>query len=400
MSFRNFIYTEDEEDLTFLPKDFSPGLNTGSPSVSINTEPVRADEEPAVEPTTEPTTEPVNERVRTTTDLGRSPKGDTFVVHAGSVVARIRERKCKTRGGSSRPPVKRKLAFGLSASCTVRAKASAIKDDTPVLSISDDDESLEDCLELKDATACHLKSSTITPPTWKGFLDNHINVDLLDLYDHCYARQAVMDNAVNRRSHKLLEVIEKLRDENPTVLLLQEKMSSLVAEAKEHKGNLDKLMLENQKWSGYQVSLSALESKVTPLEAKNANLEATEASLCQEIEEVKHDKREVVFKVVPDACIELLHSDELGRLVSSAITFGRCRAYEQVARMKEPFKLSKVKGYRPFDIEEAPTLQKPVPSRTQMPVPSSQLATPSFAPASMPMSPPADIVKPSPSSNE
>ncbi|GKD58319.1 hypothetical protein Tco_1295828, partial [Tanacetum coccineum] len=71
----------------------------------------------------------------------------------------------------------------------------------------------EDCLELKDATACHLKISTITPPAWKGFLDNHLDVDLLDLYDHCYVRQAVMDNAVNRRSYELLEVIEKLRGE-------------------------------------------------------------------------------------------------------------------------------------------------------------------------------------------
>ncbi|GJX69135.1 hypothetical protein Tco_0304862 [Tanacetum coccineum] len=34
------------------------------------------------------------------------------------------------------------------------------------------------------------------------------------------------------------------------------------------------------------------------------------------------------------------------RLVSSAILYGRCRAYEQVADMKEPFDLSKVKGYR------------------------------------------------------
>ncbi|GKB56381.1 hypothetical protein Tco_0912567, partial [Tanacetum coccineum] len=398
MSFRNFIYTEDDEDLTFLPKDFSLGFNTGSPSVSINTEPVRADEEPAVEPAIEPATEPVNE----------------------------------------------KLASGSSTSRTVRAKASAIKDDAPVLSISDDDEGLEDCLELKDATACHLKIFAITPPVWKGFLDNHPDVDLLDLHDRCYARQAVVDNVVNRRSRELLKVIEKLSaamtdfDKNLVVLLLREKISSLAAEAKEHKGNLDRLMLKSQKWSGYQMSLSALESKVTSLEAEKANLEATEASLCQEIEEVKHDRREVVSKVVPYACMELLHSDELGRLVrklvSSAITFGRCKAHEQVARMKEPFDLSKVKGYCPSykkehtqasnDLATAtfswlneyvadasasveallskkpPTLQKLAPSRTQMPVPSSQLATPSFAPFSKPMSPLADIVKPFPSPNE
>ncbi|GKC51348.1 hypothetical protein Tco_1074093, partial [Tanacetum coccineum] len=57
--------------------------------------------------------------------------------------------------------------------------------------------------------------------------------------------QAVVDNGVNRRSRKLLKVIEKLRaamidfDKNPAVLLLREKMSSLTAEAKEHKRNLD-----------------------------------------------------------------------------------------------------------------------------------------------------------------
>ncbi|GJT38957.1 putative reverse transcriptase domain-containing protein [Tanacetum coccineum] len=213
MFFRNFIYTKDNEDLTFLPKG--------------------------------------------------SLKGDTFIVHAGSVAAYIRERKCKTKGGSSRPPVKRKLAYGLSTSCTVRAKSSAMKDETPVLSISEDDEGLKDCLELKDATACHLKISAITLPSWKGFLDNHLNVDLFYLHDCYYARQAVVDNVVNRRSHELLEVIEKLWGEadvmqarelacgeecegirakceaamtdfnkKSTVLLLREKIYLLAAEAK------------------------------------------------------------------------------------------------------------------------------------------------------------------------
>nr|GEZ60405.1 hypothetical protein [Tanacetum cinerariifolium] len=354
---------EDDKDLTFLPKDFSPDFNTGSPYVSINKEPVRADKEHAIEPTTEPATEPVNERVGTIADLGVSPKGDTFVFHVGSVTTRIRERKCKTRGGSSRPPVKRKLASGSSTSRNVCVNASAIKDDTPVLSISDDD---EDCLELKDATACHLKISVITSPTWKGFVDNHLDVELLDIHDRCYARQAIVDNAVNRRSCELLEVIEKLKGEADVMrareLAREEKYKGLwakSAEAKEHKGNLDRLMLESQKWSGYQVSLLALESKAAFLEFEKANIEATKASLRQLV----------------------------GKLVSSAITFGRCRAYEHVARMKNPFDLSKVKANASAFVEallskNPPTLQKHVPSRTQMHVPSSQLATPSSAPAS------------------
>ncbi|GKG51948.1 hypothetical protein Tco_0544586, partial [Tanacetum coccineum] len=40
-----------------------------------------------------------------------------------------------------------------------------------------------------------------------------MDVELLDLYDRCYVRQVVVDNAMNRRSRELLEVIEKLRGE-------------------------------------------------------------------------------------------------------------------------------------------------------------------------------------------
>ncbi|GKB80880.1 hypothetical protein Tco_0947775, partial [Tanacetum coccineum] len=209
--------------------------------------------------------------------------------------------------------------------------------------------SLPNILELKDATACHLKISVITPPAWKNHLDNHMDVELMDLYNRCYAMQAVVDNAVNRRSRKLLQVIEKLRGEfdvmrnmerareeecaglwvkyetamtefekNPAMVALWEKIYVLSTEVKENKLNLDSMMLESQKWAGYQQNLSTLKSKVAS-------------------------------KVVPYAAMELVHSDDLGslvgRFVSFAILYGRCRAYEQVADMKDPFDLSKGKGY-------------------------------------------------------
>ncbi|GKG20354.1 hypothetical protein Tco_0380155, partial [Tanacetum coccineum] len=81
------------------------------------------------------------------------------------VAARIKDSKCKTRGGSSRPLVKRKLALGSSTSRATHAKTSSLKEDVPFLTVSDDD---------------------------KGLLD------------------AVVDNAVNRRSRELLQLIEKL----------------------------------------------------------------------------------------------------------------------------------------------------------------------------------------------
>nr|GEU57179.1 reverse transcriptase domain-containing protein [Tanacetum cinerariifolium] len=137
---------------------------------------------------------------------------------------------------------------------------------------------------------------------------------------------------------------------NHVVLVLREKIFSLIVKMKEHKGNLNTMMLESQKWVGYQMSLLDLKVKVASLEAEKASLEAFEASIRWEIKEIKHDRREVVLKVIPYACIELVHSDKLGklvgRLVSSAITYGWCRAYEQVAEMKDPFDLATMKGYR------------------------------------------------------
>ncbi|GKB63273.1 putative reverse transcriptase domain-containing protein, partial [Tanacetum coccineum] len=283
MAFRNFIYTEVNDDLDFLPKEPSPGFSTSSPSALVNTE---------------------------------LPK-----------VARIKERKCKMRGGSSRPHVKRKLASESSSSRVVRAKTSAYKDDAPILSISDDDEGLPDCLELKDANAYHLKIFAITLPSWKGHSDNQIDLELLDLHDCCYARQAVVDNAFNKRAREFLQVIEKMRG----------------------KADVIKARERSREEECYQVTLLT-KSKVDSLEVEKARLEAVEASLRREVEELKKDRRDVVSKVVPYATIELVHSDELGRLVgmlvSSAITYGRCRAYEQVAAMKDPIDLSKAKGYR------------------------------------------------------
>ncbi|GKA49109.1 hypothetical protein Tco_0742067 [Tanacetum coccineum] len=326
MTFRNFIYTEDDDDLAFLPKEPSSGFGTSSPSASVNTKLPKDVEEPQVQP------------AEITVDSGESLKVGVFVVHLRSVAALIKERKCKTRRGSSRPPVKRKLASRSLSSCVVRVKPMLLR--------------------------------------------------MMLLFFPYLMMRVVVDNAVNRRAREFLQVIKKMSGEadNPVVLALREKISSLTVDVKEHKGNLDRMMLESQNWAGYQVTLSTLESKVNSLKAKKAKLEAVEASLRREVEELKQDRRDVVLKVVPYATMELVHSDELSRLVgtlvSSAITYGRCRAYEQVAAMKEPFDLSKAKGYHEFvaDVtapiegllsKNPPTLQKPAPSRTQMHVPSS-----------------------------
>nr|GEY63440.1 hypothetical protein [Tanacetum cinerariifolium] len=162
-----------------------------------------------------------------------------------------------------------------------------------------------------------------------------------------------------------------------------------------------------EKLRGYQANVSSLESQLVSLEAEKAQLEAVKVSLLKEVDDARRDMMEVVSKVFPYVAMKLIHTDDLGilvgKLVTSAIVYGRCKAFEQVVAMKEPFDLTKVKGYHPSASVEVllskkpPSIQKPASSKTQSLVASSQKATPSFVPSSNTMSPPADtsVMKPS-----
>nr|GEV12895.1 hypothetical protein [Tanacetum cinerariifolium] len=409
MAFRNFICTEDDEDLSFLPKEPSSGFGTGSPSVSINTEPLKANGEPVIQP------------VEATTDSKESLKPELFVVHPGSIAARIKVRKCKIRGGSSRPPVKRKLAPGSSTSCATRAKTSSLKDDASFLTVFDDDKGLPNVLELK----------MLLPTTSRSLL---LLLQLRRIIWITTWMEAIVDNAVNRRSREQLQAAMTEFEKNPAVVALREKIYVLSTKVKEHKLNLDGMMFESQKWVGYQPNLLTLESKVTFLRPKRQDWRLLKCPSARRLRSLNWKRREVVSKVVPYVAMELVHSDDMGslvsRIVSSAILYGRCMAYEQVADMKEPFDLSKVKGYRssykkdhtqasndfatvtfpwldefvadpsaPIEVllsKNPPSLQRHAPSRTQVPFPTFQRATPSSAPVSNPMSPPPDtfVAKP------
>nr|GEY91384.1 MAK10-like protein [Tanacetum cinerariifolium] len=182
------------------------------------------------------------------------------------------------------------------------------QDDAPFLTASDDDEGLLDVLKLKDATACHLKISAITPPSWKNHLVNHMDVELLDIYDRYYARQAVVDNGINRRSHELLQVIEKLRGKFDVIRGREkdreEECEGLRVKCKAAMTEFEK----NPAVVALREKIYALSTEVTSLEAEKARLEAVEVSLRKEVEELKQD-----------------------RLVSSAILYRMCRAYEQAS---------------------------------------------------------------------
>ncbi|GKA03567.1 hypothetical protein Tco_0676348 [Tanacetum coccineum] len=250
MSFRNFMYADTNEDLSFLPKEPSLEVGTSLPSASINTEPPIT-----VAGTTE-------QLMKNTANSGGSPRQEKLVIHTGSMARRIKERKCRTKGWI----------------CKAAHQAKT---------------GLLDVLELQDATTCHLNISAITPPAWNGHLDNQHGLELFDLHDHCYARDQECEELRVKCKAGMIYF-----DKNPVVVSLREKIVTLLGGVKDPRANLDKMLLESHKWDGYQVSLLALKSKVASLEAEKAKLES------------------------------------------------RCHAFKEVAKMKEPFDITKVKGYR------------------------------------------------------
>nr|GEY85355.1 hypothetical protein [Tanacetum cinerariifolium] len=191
MAFRNFIYTEDDDDLAFLPKEPSSGFGTGSPSASVNTELPKDVMESEVQ------------HAEIIVDSGESLKSDVFIMHPGSVVACIKERKCKTRGGSLRHHVKRKIASGSSSSHDVHAKTSASKDDAPILSISDDDEG---------KFPVHLVLSEGIDLLIHPLLSLYVLLGLPD----CFERKDA--NASNERTREFLQVMEKMSGEANVIM--------------------------------------------------------------------------------------------------------------------------------------------------------------------------------------
>ncbi|GKC35129.1 hypothetical protein Tco_1047513 [Tanacetum coccineum] len=98
-----------------------------------------------------------------------------------------------------------------------------------------------------------------------------------------------------------------------------------------------------------RLSLFREESKVAFLEAEKVKLECVKASLRPEQENAKRNRAKVVLKVVPYVATKLVQSDDMGKLVAklvnASIFYERCHAFEEVAKMKEPFDIKKVKGY-------------------------------------------------------
>nr|GEW22613.1 hypothetical protein [Tanacetum cinerariifolium] len=104
------------------------------------------------------------------------------------------------------------------------------------------------------------------------------------------------------------------------------------------------------------VTLSSLRAKIEGIKSKKESLNSSKFQLLHEIDNLKQDRVDVVSKVISDATMKLICSDDLGfliaKLVRSSIIYGRCQAFEEVATIEEPFVLEKMSVYRPSSKED------------------------------------------------
>nr|GEW11105.1 hypothetical protein [Tanacetum cinerariifolium] len=204
----------------------------------------------------------------------------------------------------------------------VHAQASKVAGDASTLLDVDSNPDVHEftsAKELKNATDCNWVVAHVTPPSWKKYLRTQ------ELIFALHKAMASYDNIQER-------------------------------EIKKDKAEYSRIILEENMWINYEQTLSTLRAKVKGLRSKGKGLRAFEIQLLQEVDSLRQDRVAVVARVILDAIMKLIRSDEMSvliaRFVNAYIIHGRCAAFEEVAKLKKPFVLDEMPDYRPSSKEE------------------------------------------------
>ncbi|GKC71624.1 MAK10-like protein [Tanacetum coccineum] len=152
---------------------------------------------------------------------------------------------------------------------------------------------------------------------------------LCDIHDRAYMRQAVLDNVLNSKTRELISTLHKAKTSYDAIrareLEKDKAYAKLERKCNEALQDLDK----------NPIILSSIRAKIEGIKSERERLKSSKIKLLQEIDSLKQDRAIVVSKVVSDAAMKLIRSDDL-----------------EVAAMEEPFVLENMSGYRPSSKEE------------------------------------------------
>ncbi|GKB07904.1 hypothetical protein Tco_0836188 [Tanacetum coccineum] len=324
MDFRSFVIQGIDGEFKFLPKGCIDD-NQGSPSSkSVNNEAPVIDAKPLT------SVHPSN--FEDVDDFDDASAGDNENPLVGTSLPPLPGTCKKLRSLGKRKPPSR-VGDSLLKVQKMAAQASKVADEASDPLDVDSDADIHEfpsAKELKDSADCHWVVAHVTPPSWKENLHQISIKQLCDIHDRAYMRQVNLDNLEKKCNEALLDL-----DKNPLVADMRAKIETLQARVDGLHSECTRLVLE---------------------EKKIERLKLSEVQLLQEIDALKQDRASVVARVVPDAAIKLIRSDEMGmlvaKLVKASIIYGRCAAFEEVAKLKEPFVMEKMTGYHPSSKQE------------------------------------------------
>ncbi|GJZ06448.1 hypothetical protein Tco_0540241 [Tanacetum coccineum] len=196
-------------------------------------------------------------------------------------------------------------------------------------------------------TDCHWVVAHVTPPSWKEHLRQISIKQLCNIHDRAYICHVVLDNMLNSRTWELISALYKVIASYDAIRARELEKDRAYAEL-ERKCNEALLDLtKNPLVADMQTEIETLQRRVDCLHSECTRLE---------MDALKQDRASVVAKVVPDAATKLIRSDEMGmlvaKLVKAFVIYGRCAAFEEVSKLKEPFVMDKMVGYRPSSKQE------------------------------------------------
>nr|GEX35709.1 hypothetical protein [Tanacetum cinerariifolium] len=180
---------------------------------------------------------------------------------------------------------------------------------------------------LRDGSHRRARRAPVQASKVTGDASTPLDVDSdPDIHGHPvmpFEREVKRDKAYDELEKKCNEALQDL-DKNPFVSDMRSVIETLEGQVNGLHNEYGRLLIEERKWANYGQTLRLIG--------------------------LRQDRAAVVSKFVPDAAMKLVHSDEMGvlisRLVRAAIVHGRCTAFEEIAKLKEPFVLEKMSGYR------------------------------------------------------
>ncbi|GJV24565.1 hypothetical protein Tco_1377260 [Tanacetum coccineum] len=159
---------------------------------------------------------------------------------------------------------------------------------------------------------------------------------LYDIHDQEYMHQVVLDNVLNSRTRELIYALHKATTSYDAIQARELEKDIAYAELQM---KCNEALLNQDK----NLLVAVMRTEIETLQGL-------------EMDALKQDRASVVAKVVPDAATNLIHSDEMGmlvvKLVKASIIYGWCAAFEEVAKLKEPFVMEKMDGYLPSSKED------------------------------------------------